>query len=259
MKTKLIIISLLSALILSAGCTPNYKSEEKTDQKSGSEASGNVIIVHPSDPVSNDNIRIKRKEVSDIPVPEEGISFDEAVDILYTCSREEMYLPENANTYKAYCTGIVNHNNNDYYSVYLYTDTGTEKITVGTPYLVSCNGKTVRKKTWTGEYTKLKKGGSESDKPLSERFPGAKITPNEALKMIAEKKDSLKLDEPVSEYIFEMNEKLYEANGLMCYNFTPKLEYTDHTNFLGGFFVSIDGLAVFYSLPDSDGRYIEVK
>ncbi len=259
MKKKLIIISLMTALMLSAGCTPNYQTDEKDAPKINSEDSGKAIIVTPSDTEPLGDIRIERKEASDLTVPEGYISLDDAVELLYKCNREYMYLPENANTYKAYCTGIADYENSDYYSIYLYLDAGDERITVGTAYLVSCDGKTVRKKTWTGEFTSLKLDGSASDKDLSVRFPDAKITPNEALKMIAERKPLLKLEFPLADYVFEMNENLYEADGAMCYNFTPKIEYTDHINLLGGFFVNIDGSAVYYSLPDTDGHYIEVK
>lgn len=254
MKKRIAALLIFSALLISAGCTPNYQN----DENASTDESG-YIIVEPAESKPLDNKLIERKEVSDLSVPEASVSVQQAADLLYTCSLEDMYLPESANTYKAFCTGIVDYKNSDYYSFYLNYDTGKEKITVGTHYLVSVNGETVRKKTWLGQYETVKTGSASSDKTVKERFPDAQITPNEALKVLAEKKASLDLENPFSDYIFELTENIYEINGVSCYNYTPKLEYTDHTDVSGGFFVSTDGSLIFGGLPDSQGHYTEIK
>ena len=256
MKKKLVTLLILSALMISAGCTPKYQDDK---EPSGTEEQSGYITVEPKEIKPLGDTLIERKFVSDIPVPEGGVSLEKALESLYSCNREELYLPESANTYSAVCLGIVDYNNKDYYSIYLTLDTGKEKILVGTHYLVSTTGKTVRKKTWTGEHYTVKKGSASSDQTVAERFPDAKLTPNDALKKLAEKKDALKLEKPFSEYIFEMNEELEEINGTPCYSFVPKLEYTDHTSFLNGFYVSLDGSMIWLSDPDSSGKYIEIK
>ena len=136
--------------------------------------------------------------------------------------------------------GTVDYENEKYYSFYFYLNAGSKKIFVGSNCIVACSGEFVANKHWFGDYTVVT-GTASADKTVKEEYPQAKITPNEALIMMAENEKYLGLDHDISDYIFEVNPELSQVSGIYCYRVTPKLEYYDRIDLQQNLYVASDG------------------
>ena len=113
---------------------------------------------------------------------------------------------------------------------------------------------------WMGGYENIELNSADKDKDIQKMYPDAKITPNEALAVLAQKEMALGLKRPIEDYVFETDEKLIEANAIPCYCFTPKLEYTDHIDLLKVYYVTADGSnTIFASVTGSPAEFTELK
>ena len=249
-------IFLISALILSlsfCGCSGQSNNSEKSESSSSQRAdvstgeSGTTYTIRDvsKDMSTGDRIEIteNKKEVS---APKDSISFKEACDIIDSCNMEELYLPQSAKDYKKMYFATVNYESKDYYSIYNCVEVKGKKIPVGTNCLVACDGSRILKKDWVGGYSPVDTDTAKNDKTTAEKYPDAKITPNEAIAAAAEKGDKLGLEYDISTYVFEADDKIVEVNGVACYKFTPKSEYTNSTLLQTAFYVNAYGSGEVY-------------
>ena len=251
---KAIIISLLCMMLAVCGCA---KRENKTEEKS---KDSNVIYVSDTSVKPVDNVLIEKKTSPAMETPDGSISFEKACELLDTCSIENVYTGQSLKDYKKYYFGTVDYKGGKYYSIYPYIEYNGGKVFVGTNCLVSCSGNTVLAKNWMGGYEPVDQNTASLDKDWKTRCLDAEISPNEALLKVVDKQKALGLDRDISAYVFETNLSLSDINGVPCYLFTPKLEYTDHQDMLGNIYVSADGKGiVFRNSKETMGEYEEVK
>lgn len=221
-----LILSLLLAAFCAGGCIGKGKRDS---EKSGDEGSA-----------ANDTSIIKKTDKEEPSDSAGRISYEEALELLDSYGGADFYLPQPMKDYKKLYFGTVNFCGEPCYSFYPYVEYGDKKVFAGTNCLVSSDSGAVLKKAWTGDYMEAKIK-SEDEKPVSERYPDTKITPNEALVVLAEKGNALGLEHDIKEYVFEFKDKLQEAGGLMCYQITPKLEFMKHIELSQSYFVAADG------------------
>ncbi len=252
---KLITIALLCTAVSLCGCS---SKQQKPSQNDGSD--DNIIIVPDTSQAPMGNERIKRPASPEVSAPDGSISIEEAYKLLDGCRMEDMYLVESMSTYKKYYFNTVDYLGEKYYSFYPYLEVGGKRIFVGTNVLVSCNGSVVLAKNWVGSYDIVTQAASQNDKPYTEKYPDAKISPNEALTAFAEKESVLGLEYGIEEYIFESNDTTSDINGIPCYRIIPKIEYLDHIDILGNYYVSADSSKrIFQGVRGKNGEYTELK
>ncbi len=249
-------IILVSALILSlsfCGCSAEGDNSEKTESSAsqGAEVSADESgITYTIRDVSHDTSTGDRIVISDdqddISAPDDSISFKDACDIIDSCNMEELYLPQSAKDYKKLYCSTVKYQGKDYYSIYNYLEVKGQKIPVGTNCLVACDGSEILKKDWVGGYDPVKKNTAKNDKSIEDKYPDAKITPNEAITDAAEKGEKLGLEYEVSSYVFEADDTLTEINGVACYKLTPKTEYTNSIELHTAIYVNAYGSGEVY-------------
>lgn len=228
------------------GCSQNNNSNNDNNQNQSS--------------VTEDESKvfIERKDAGEPSAPEESISFEKACEILDKCSMKETYLPQSMKDYKKLYFGTIDYMSEKYYSVYPYIEAANKKIFVGTNCLVSCDGSLVLKKTWIGDYSELTES-ADNDKSLDELYPGAKVTPNDILKVMAENEKSLSLEYDMTKYVFEVGSQLVDIEGKKCYKIMPKLEYMDSVTILQSFYGTIDGSNEIWQADISDnGKYKKI-
>ena len=230
---KMIVLALLCGTVFLCGCSA------KQNTSSESSIDSNVIVVSDMSQEPLGDERIKRPASPEVSAPEGSISIDQACKLLDSCGMEDLYLSESMSTYKKYYFNTVDYLGEKYYSFYPYLEAGGKTVYVGTNVLVSCNGNVVLKKNWMSDYETVTQGAAQNDRPYTERYPDAKISPNEALAVLAENEKHLGLKFGISEYIFEFNDTTSEVNGKPCYRITPKLEYIDHIELLKPVYVSV--------------------
>lgn len=265
---KIFFAATLSALILMCACSNNTYTNDSTESSTYENSAtisvtsnGTITYKDNAQEISYGNI-IERTETEDEPsAPDGGISFDEAVEILDSCSFEALYLPQPTTSYEKFYCGTVSYNGTEYYSIDLYINSDNGKVFVGTNCLVSCDGSKVLIKTWTSDYISIEINSSSSDKNLNELYPNAGITPNEALLVFASLgTDALGLDEALSSYTFEVDTSIQEVKNIKCYRIMPKLNYENSIAISSYFYVTIDGSnRVFTADSENTGEYIEIK
>ena len=240
---KTVIAAVLLTSVLLCGCSGK---ENDTSSSVGETAGNNDIISVVSEITESKNDSEKKELIeikeSEISVSEGGIELEEAYSLLDDCSAEQLYLPESVKSYKKLCIGIIERNDKKYYSVYNYLENGGMKIILGTNCLVSCDGSEILKKNWMSGYDVVKINTSYGDKSYTENYPGAKISPNDAVILLTGKgSDALELDYDIDKYIYEVNKDIRTLDGVEYYSVTPKLQFTDSITVLSPCYVSTDG------------------
>ena len=225
-------VRVLTALLLVfslglCGCSQNDNSSDDNKQNTASSTEESKVF-------------IERKDAGEPSAPEESISFKEACEMLDKMSMKETYLPQSMKDYKKLYFGTIDYVSEKYYSVYPYIEAANKKIFVGTNCLVSCDGSDILKKTWIGDYAEVT-SSADTDKSLEELYPGAKVTPNEILTVLAEHEKSLSLEHDISKYIFEVADKLVDIDGKKCYKIMPKIEFMDGIRICQSFYGTVDG------------------
>ncbi len=250
---KLIVIFLAALTAAMCGCSQrNNTTSESSD--------GDIIVVSDTSvkPLGDD--RIKREHSPEVSAPSGSVSIEQACRLLDSCSMEQFYLSESMSKYKKYYFNTVDFNGEKYYSFYPYLEINGKKIYVGTNVIADCTGNFVLAKNWMGGYETVNTSTAINDRDYTERYPDAKISPNEALAVLTEKEKLLGLDSDISEYIFETDETLSEINGVPCYRITPKVEYLDHIELLSPYYVLADkSSSVMVGVKGKQGEYKELK
>ena len=235
----LLLAAVLLTVLVSGGCAGNTQTSSAPETPASKSESQKE-----QEPV------IEKKSAGDPSAPDESISYEKACQMINECGMEELYLPMSALEYQKLYFGTVEYDGEMYYSVYPYLTVGSKKIFVGSNYLVACDGEFVLNKHWFGEYSVVNTSCA-NDKSVKEMYPDAKITPNEALIMMAENEKSLGLDRNISDYLFEVSHEMRVVNGVPCYKITPKLEYYDRIDLLQGLYVAADGSTGIYRATSS--------
>ncbi len=251
---KGIALLLLAALVSLCGCAANEKTESSVYEgvEISADENGLTYILRSDVSEMSQGSRLEIKEKSDVSAPEDSISFQEACDLIDSCNMDMLYLPQKASDYEKLYFATVDEGGDPYYSIYNCIVVGNKKILVGTNCLVSCNGQNVYKKSWVGAFEEVTLHSSGADQTVKERYPDARITPNEALKVLAENEEGLRLEDDITQYVFEFDEKLVTAESIPCYKITPKIEYTNSVELKTAYYVSAYGTGeVFF--PKSDG------
>ena len=260
---KLIVISFLTISLFMCGCLYNNAENSAQDKTVGSVNTDSQIKSDADGNGSDESEKtfVQRVEVDKVSAPNGSITFEEACEILDSCDMYSLYLPQSAKDYKKSCCGIIKLHGSDYYSVYMYIEDNGKKIYVGTNYLVSCDGEDVRKKTWTGDYAVVEMTYSESDETVEKLYAGAKITPNEALKILCGKGEkALGLENDISKYTFEADSEFTSVYNFECYKIIPKIEYSMSTDMLSPYYVNVDGSGEVYKEKTGEpDEYEELK
>ncbi len=255
MKKKVLLLCLLTGLML-GGC--GTKNSQETS--SATEDDSHIIYVETSAAPSHQNILVEKPKNQTVSAPAESISFEQACALLDSCGKKDFYLPEGLKSYQKYYFGTVDYRGGTYYSIYPYLDVEGKRLYAGTNCLVSVDGTYVLAQNWMGGYERVEQKTAGTDKPVQEMYPEAKVSPNEALAVLAKKEKALGLEYSIEQYVFETDEKLVEAGGALCYCFTPKLEYTDHMDWLKVYYVTADGSeTVLSSVTGSPTEFVELK
>ena len=255
-KGALMISCVMLSVMLSAGCAGNG-SESSVSEAAGenSPSASSAESTASSGEQSQKEAVIEKKSAGEPSAPDGSMSFEDACKLLDKCGMEELYLPQSAKDYEKLYFATIDYEGEKFYSIYTYINADGKKIFVGTNYIVSIDGEFVGKKHWFGDFSVV---GSTSaiDKQLSELYPDTKITPNEALALLAKNEKSLKFDRPIEDYIFEVNPELRDVNGVTCYRVTPKLEYIGHIVLEQNIYIASDGSGGIYRLKnDSFDEY----
>ncbi len=253
MKGKIVLSVLLLTVLALGGC-----GQRKTSQPSADDE--HIIYVSEVSQTSMGNKVIEKPVSPQISVPEGSISLKDACKLLDTCTKHAFYLAESMSSYQKYCFGIVDYQGSSYYSIYPYLETAGKRVYVGTNCLVALDGSAVMAANWMGSYDTVQTNTAGSDKDIRKMYPDAKITPNEAFSVLAQKESVLGLERPLADYVFEIDEKLIEAGSVPCYCITPKLEYTDHIDLLKVYYITADGKgSVLSTVKGSPTEYSELK
>ena len=231
---KLIATALLCSAVSLCGCSSN----QKTGSESGIDS--NIIVVSDTSLAPTGDERIKYNASPEVSAPDGSISIEEAYKLLDSCGMEDLYLTESMSAYSKYYFNTVDYHGEKYYSFYPFITAEGKRLLVGTNVLVSCSGTVVLAKNWMGGYDTVTPASAQNDKPYTERYTDAAISPNEALAALAKNEKELGLKYDISEYVFEFDDRTADVNGKPCYRITPKLEYLDHIELLKPLYVSAD-------------------
>ena len=262
---KIVFISILSASLLLCGCSQNGDNSEMPVESSYAQiyedSDGNLVYEDSKYEIVEGSLIERNGDEDEPSAPEGSISFEEAVEILDSCSFEELYLPQSVSDYEKYYFGTVTHNDLLYYSIDPYVEADGKKIFVGTNCLVACDGSKVLMKTWASDYMSVEIGSAENDKSLSELYGDCEATPNDAIASLAKFSESqLGLEHSLSSYTFEVDTKIHDIKGIECYQATPKLNYTNLMSMTAPYYISADGSGrVFIADTENKGSYIEIK
>lgn len=258
MRKKLLPVICLLACLSFCGC-----SNAKSNNTSGGSSAGqdsNVIYINDVSQASMGNKTVQKPKDQPVSAPDGSITFEEACQRLDTCGKKDFYLPESMSAYRKYYFGTVDYQGELYYSIYPYYESNGKRLYAGTNCLVSLNGEVVRAQNWMGGYDLIDQNTAADDKDIKAMYPDAKITPNEALSVLAQKEKALGLERSIEDYVFETDERLIEVSGIPCYCFTPKLEYTDHIDLLKVYYVTSDGTnTILSAVTGSPTEFVELK
>lgn len=252
---KILFITLLCCTLAVCGC-----AKKDSQNKPATPDDSNVIYISDTSEKPMKNKLVERGDSPEVSAPDGSISFEQACKLVDSCSIENFYLCQSLKDYQKYYFGTIEYKGEKYYSIYPCLEIKGKKIFMGTNCLVSCTGSFVLTQNWMGGYETVDQNTAVLDKDWKTRCPDAKVSPNEAITALVDKEKLLGLEHDISAYTFETDLNLKEINGIPCYAFTPKLEYTDHLELLGVLYVSADGTGCVYkSSPDDSSEYIEIK
>lgn len=209
--------------------------------------------------VSGDPIERNGNTV-EVSAPDGSISIDKAKELVDSCSFEKFYLPVKTADCGKYYYGTINIGCEEYYSMCFYLEKNSLLMYVGTDFAVSCDGKEVLKKNWTGTYEEVELGSSSDDKTFDEMYEGAEITPEEALFALnGVEAEKLGLTEKLSSYTFEIDSKLYTRKSIKCYQITPKLNYENGITLGSPIYVTADGTNRIMMYDSAGDDYVKIN
>ena len=248
MLKKWMVLILSAALATFCACTPvnDQGSESLTDNSLNmyEDENGTVYYNFGESTVEPDAGALIERSYGnqEVSAPKKSISFSEAEQLLDSCAFEEFALPSKVADYKKLYNKTVEVRGKAYYSVSFYAEQNSVRMFVGNDAYVACDGTDVLAVTILGTYNDVEIGGSKNDKELSELYPGAEITPVEALFVINSIEPiSIGLKEKLINYTFEFGEGLSDAKNLSCYKIMPKLSYEHTQSYQTPIYVAADG------------------
>ncbi len=264
---KILTVVLLTSLLMLCACSNNENTADKEQAAGdytlsmGSDGTLHYQFGEESARESSSDSVIKRTDDKIEPsAPEKSISYEEACQKIDACSAAALNLPMSASEYQKYYLSTVQEGDRDYYSVYLYLDNDRDRLYVGSNLLVACDGSGIKIKTWTSDYLDVdtKTTRAVDDKPYTEVYAGAKISPNEALLQLAKKGDKLGLERNLRDYTFEVNPKIATVDNTEYYKIAPKLEYKNSISIQSPYYVALSGNGTVLTGTEDTG-YTEVK
>lgn len=265
---KKFISTILSAALLLGLCGCAFGTAEDpmdAEQNNGTRtyitSDGAVVFErsmdNPTEEISG-NIITRDTTEKDVSAPEGSISFEEAVRLTDACSYKELFLPTAVQNYQKHYFGTIEENGIPYYDIGFFLEKNSVRIFVGTELLVSCDGKSILKKDWTGSWMPLEEEGTSdiSGNP----FADVPSTPQDALFALT-KVDSRKLglSEGFFTYTYEIDTKLHERKSIKCYKITPKLEYENGLRYAAPIYVTADGTNRIMLHDDATDDYILIE
>lgn len=265
MKKIIIFVSLLAMAFTLCACSQEEDNGGVVDVPSTTEfyetSDGTLVYNDGASKINEGSLIERNGDNIEVSAPENSISIDKAEEMLNTCAFEDLYLFQSVKDYKKYYCGTVSYNDSMYYSFDFYAEKDGQRVFAGTNCLVSCDGKNILKKDWTGDYVVVKQNKAKSEKSPSELYKSAKVMPNEALlSLTAFSKDQLGLEYELISYTFEGETETQTIKSIKCYKFTPKLYYTNSVKMLSPYYVTVDGSnRIFTADKENSGEYIEIK
>ena len=244
---KIIALLCLNVLLLCA-CSNNGSNDRSAE--TGSSIPAVEYKASSTEAVQKQGDKLRRPEKEpQISAPKGSIDFSEACKLIDNTDKDSLNLLQSASEYKKYYNETVKYLDTDWYSVYLYLEENENRIFTGSNILVSCDGKRICRKTITSDYRELTgdRKSANDDKPYTELFPDAKLSPNDALLLVA-KKDikSLGLSGRLSDYLFNVSDTVTEFDSAVCYQIIPVAEYEDSQERFSSIYVNIDGSGRMY-------------
>ena len=267
---KRILAVLVSAVMLGlCGCNGGGTGDEEEyyggdDVSVYVESDGTVVYdfePEKSKAEHSDGKLVERTEQSiEVSAPEGSIDMKKAEEMIDSCSYEEFYLPGKVSDYQKYYSGTVEKNRKKYYSINLYLEKDSVRMYVGTNILVACDGSEILKQSWTGSYMPVETGSSKNDPSPEKLYKNVKILPDEALFVLNDvSSEKLGLDQKLSAYTFEIDNKLYTRKSLKCYQITPKLTYENTIKMGSPIYVVADGTNRIMMKIEDKEDYKEIK
>ena len=246
MFRKISAIAAAAVLLTACGCSSGDKTGEIRNEEVSMYVTSDGEIVYDfgteeefeefsGDPES-------RGGTKEVTAPTGSISIEQAEKIVDDCSFKSFYLPGKTAEYKKYCHEIINEDETSWYHMYFYLEKNGVRLYTGTDFRVSCDGKSVTKRDWTGSYQEVKTGSASGDPTQQELFPGAKTSPEDAVFAICNvDAKRLGLTESLQTYLFETDDKLCSKKSIDCYKITPKLIYPNGIKMCSPIYIAADG------------------
>ena len=267
---KRILVVLVSVIMFGlCGCNGGGTGDEQEyyggdDMSIYEESDGTVVYdfePEKSKVEHSDGKLTERTEDSiEVSAPEGSIDMKKAEELIDSCSYEEFYLPSKVSGYQKYYSGTVEKNRKKYYAISLYLEKDSVRMYVGTNILVACDGSEILKQSWTGSYMSVELGGSKNDPSPEKLYKNVKVMPGDALFALNNvSPEKLGLDQKLSAYTFEIDNKLYTRKSLKCYQITPKLTYENTTKMASPIYVVADGTNRIMMKIEDKEDYKEIK
>ena len=243
------IAALAAAAVMLAACGCSQKNndsaeKENSDVKIYQDSNGALVYEFSNDtPFEEISGQPEtRGESRAVSAPEDAISIEEAEKAADSCSFKEFYLPTKVSDYKKYYYETISGEEQCYYRMCCYLEKNGVRLFMGTDFLVSCDGKEVSKRDWTGSYQDVKPGSAKDDPSADTLYPGAKVMPTEAIFAICDvDQKKLGLTESLQTYIFEVEPELFNKKSIDCYKATPKLVCSDGIKLGNPIYITADG------------------
>lgn len=246
MFRKLSLIAAVLVLAASCGCSSGDKSDTvRNEDVSMYVTSDGEIVYDFGDGEEFEEFSGQpetRGETKDASAPEGSISIEQAEKIVDGCSFKSFYLPGKTANYKKYYYETINGEEDSFYRMYFYLEKNGVRLYTGTDFMVSCDGKSVSKRDWTGSYQDVKTDTASEDPKPEELYPGAKTTPEDAIFAICNvDAKRLGLTESLQTYVFETDDRLYTQKSIECFKITPKLVYSTGIKLCSPIYITADG------------------
>lgn len=205
---------------------------------------------------SADDTVVHRQEDKKVEAADGGISLEKAEELLDSCSSYRLYIPGKISDFKKRFNDIIKVNDKDYYSISLYCEKNSVKMYVGSDIIVACDGKKVYRLDIAGSYQEMEINGAKNDKSVCDMYPGAKISPQEALFTIySYDRKKLGLKESMIDHTFEVSDTIAVKNSIECYQITPKLRYSSSVKLCNPIYVAADGSGRVLAINQSKTDY----
>lgn len=264
MKRKILITLLAGCMCLLCACsTPDEQSFAggNTEPSIFEDSGGNIVYNYNFDedgapPAEKGELQKRAAEEPAFEASKGGISREEAEKILDQCSSYRMYLPGKTADFKKMYNKTLRYEEKDYYSFSFYAEKNSVRMFVGTDVLVACDGSEVLRLDAANSYQQVEMNSAQDDKDVSQMYPGAKITAQDALFSLLDKDaEKLGLTESMIDYTFEADDELVSKKSVSCYQFTPKLRYESSVQLCSPIYAAADDSGRIFALDNNKHEY----